>query len=664
MPATQDQRAFSVTTPFGGDKLLFHQFSGTEGISQPFEFSLSLLSEDGNLDPDKILGQVITLTCHEPGDGKRYFNGVVAEFSQSGFVRNFHEYHVLVRPWLWFLTLAADCRIFQNKAVPDIFEEVAKQHNFSDYRLKLKNTPYPKWDYCVQYRETDFNFVSRLLEHEGIHYYFEHENGKHFMVLTDDASTHVSRTGYSKIHYLPPSAKASFTDKNGYMRNWAVSRQVLTCTYATTDFNFEKPKVSLLRNSTISRKYKHADFEIFDYPAESATLAAAESEKIAKRRIEELQSTQMVARGQSDSLGIAPGCKFELADYPRKDVNISYLVLSSHYNIQSDAYDSGASGDAPTISITAEAIDARTPFRPARITPKPVMHGAQTAMVVGKSGDEIYTDEMGRVKVQFHWDRAGASDEKSSCWVRVAQLWAGPQWGAIHIPRVGQEVLVDFLDGDPDRPIVTGRVYNGDAKPPYALPDNATQSGMKSRSSKEGTADNANEFRFEDKKGSEEILLHAEKILTIEVEEDGTLTVENDQTNTIKHDLTTKVSNNETREVSKKRDTTIGDNDTNDVKKIYKLTAGDEITLETGQSKIVMKKNGEIKISGDKITLSGTSKVEINGMEVKIAGSTKLDMSSDVTVQVKGTKTTVQGTMLELSGDAMAKLKGGVTMIG
>jgi len=292
------------------------------------------------------------------------------------------------------------------------------------------------------------------------------------------------------------------------------------------------------------------------------------------------------------------------------------------------------------------------------------MHGAQTAMVVGKSGDEIYTDEMGRVKVQFHWDRAGKSDEKSSCWVRVAQLWAGPQWGAIHIPRVGQEVLVDFLDGDPDRPIVTGRVYNGDAKPPYALPDNATQSGMKSRSSKEGTADNANEFRFEDKKGSEEILLHAEKILTIEVEKDGTLTVENDQTNTIKHDLTTKVTNNEKREVSKKRDTTIGDNDTNDVSKIYKLTAGDEITLVTGQSKIVMKKDGTIQISGDKITLSGTSKVEINGMEVKIAGSTKLDMSSDVAVQVKGTKTTVQGTMLELSGDAMAKLKGGITMIG
>jgi len=664
MPATQDQRAFSVTTPFGGDKLLFHQFSGTEGISRPFEFSLSLLSEDGNLDADKILGQGITVACNEPGGGKRYFSGIVTEFSQSGYLRNFHEYHALVRPWLWFLTLAADCRIFQGKTVPDIFEEVAKQHNFSDYRLKLKNKPYPTWDYCVQYRETDFNFISRLLEHEGIHYYFEHENGKHFMVLTDDASTHASRPGYSTVHYLPPSAQASFTDKNGYMRDWAVSRQVLSCTYATTDFNFEKPKVSLLRNSTISRQYKHADFEIFDYPAESATLAAAESEKIAKRRIEELQSNQMVARGHGDSLGIAPGCKFDLAGYPRKDLNISYLVLSSRYNFQSDAYDSGASGGEPAISITAEAIDARTPFRPARITPKPVMHGAQTAMVVGKSGDEIYTDEMGRVKVQFHWDRAGKSDEKSSCWVRVAQLWAGPQWGAIHIPRVGQEVLVDFLDGDPDRPIVTGRVYNGDAKPPYALPDNATQSGMKSRSSKEGTADNANEFRFEDKKGSEEILLHAEKILTIEVEKDGTLTVENDQTNTIKHDLTTKVTNNEKREVKEKRDTTIGDNDTTDVSKVYKLTAGDEITLVTGQSKIVMKKDGTIQISGDKITLSGTSKVEINGMEVKIAGSTKLDMSSDVTVQVKGTKTTVQGTMLELSGDAMAKLKGGVTMIG
>jgi len=276
----------------------------------------------------------------------------------------------------------------------------------------------------------------------------------------------------------------------------------------------------------------------------------------------------------------------------------------------------------------------------------------------------VLTDKYGRVKVQFHWDRAGKNDDTSSFWARVAQVWAGKQWGTLFIPRVGQEVLVDFLDGDPDRPIVTGRVYNGDAKPPYSLPDDATQSGIKSRSSKEGTADNANEFRFEDKKGSEEILLHAEKILTIEVEKDGTLTVENDQTNTVKHDLTTKVTNNETREVSQKRDTKIGDNDTNDVTKTYKLTAGDEVSLETGQSKIVMKKDGTIEISGVKITLSGSSKVEVSGMEVKIAGSTKLDMSSDVTVQIKGTKTTVQGTMLELSGDAMAKLKGGVTMIG
>jgi len=621
MPATQDQRAFSVTTPFGGDKLLFHQFSGTEGISQPFEFSLSLLSEDGNLDADKILGQAITLTCHEPGGGKRYFNGVVAEFSQSGFVRNFHEYHVLVRPWLWFLTLAADCRIFQGRTVPEIFEEVAKQHKFSDYHLQLKNKPYPTLDYCVQYRETDFNFISRLLEHEGIHYYFEHENGKHFMVLTDDASTHVSRTGYSKIHYLPPSAKASFTDKNGYMRDWSVSRHVLTCTYATTDFNFEKPKVSLLRNSTISRKYTHADFEIFDYPAESATLAAEESEKIAKRRIEELQSTQVVARGHGDSLGIAPGCIFELAGYPRKDLNISYLVLGSNYNIQSNAYDSGASGGVPAISITAEAIDARTPFRPARITPKPVMHGAQTAMVVGKSGDEIYTDEMGRVKVQFHWDRAGKSDEKSSCWVRVAQLWAGPQWGAIHIPRVGQEVLVDFLDGDPDRPIVTGRVYNGDAKPPYALPDNATQSGMKSRSSKEGTADNANEFRFEDKKGSEEILLHAEKILTIEVEKEQDVTVKGARTLVVEKEHTIDVKKDQKETIGGAYEASVTKEYVLQAKKVQ-LTADDEISIKTGSAEIVMKKNGDILIKGNNIKVDASGKIDISaGGDIKMKGS-------------------------------------------
>ncbi len=569
----------------------------------------------------------------------------------------------MLRPWIWFLTLAADCRIFQDMSAIGIFEKIAKgQHHFSDYKLELKQEP-GHLEYSVQYRETDFNFVSRLLEHEGIHYYFRHEEGKHFMVLSDSVAQDNSLEGHEKIHYHPPGAPLDVGDKNGYLRDWSVSRQVLTGTYATTDFDFEKPKLSLLRNSTIARKHPHADFEIFDYPAEPAKLDAGTTGALAKVRIEELQLLQMLARGHGDSLGPAPGHCFELADCPRKDLNIHYLVLSAHYAFTGHQYVSGSARAEASVSVSVEALDARAPFRPARLTPKPVVHGAQTAMVVGPAGDEIHTDKHARVKVQFHWDRVGQRDEKSSCWVRVAQLWAGKNWGAIYIPRIGQEVLVDFLEGDPDRPIITGRVYNAESPPPYALPGSATQSGIKSRSSAGGSADNFNELRFEDKKGNEEILIHAERDLLIQVEQNGSLTVGNDQKTTIKHDLTSDIKENEKRDIGKK----------------YTLTAGDEIKLETGQSKIVMKKNGEIEISGDKITLKGTSKIEatamevkisgdtkvdIKSLEVKVSGDTKVDVSSNVQVQIKGLQTTVKGTMLELTADAMAKLKGGITMIG
>jgi type VI secretion system secreted protein VgrG len=642
---------FSIATPatLGKDKLLFRQMDGVERVSQPFEFSLAVLCESGTLDADKILGQGMTVTCIDRDGSKRYFHGLVAEFAQTGFVNRLHEYQLVLRPWIWFLTLAADCRIFQGKSAVEIFEKIAKeQHHFSDYKLELKHGPYKPLDYSVQYRETDFNFVCRLLEHEGIHYYFRHQDGKHIMVLTDEVDQGNNLAGHAEIRYHPPGATLDVGEKHGYLRDWSVSRQVLTGTYATTDFNFEKPKVSLLRNSTISRSHPHAEFEIFDYPAEPAVLDEATTGKLAKVRIEELQLLQMQARGHGDTLGLAPGHCFKLVNCPRQDFNTHYMVLSARYAFTGEQYFSGQDTGGPAISVTVEALDARAPFRPARMTPKPVVHGAQTAMVVGPGGEEIHTDKHGRVKVQFHWDRAATGDEQSSCWIRVAQVWAGKGWGTIHIPRIGQEVLVDFLEGDPDRPIITGRVYNGESAPPYKLPDNATQSGIKTRSSPGGGDATANELRFEDKKGSEEIHLHAEKDLKIEVEHDGTLTVDHDQITTIKNDLTTKIDGEEKRDIGKK----------------YKLTAADEITIETGQSKIVMKKNGEIKISGDKITISGTSKVEVSALEVKVSGDTKVDLSSSGQMQIKGMKTAVQGTMLELNGDAMAKLKGGMTMIG
>jgi type VI secretion system secreted protein VgrG len=368
-----------------------------------------------------------------------------------------------------------------------------------------------------------------------------------------------------------------------------------------------KPRQSLLSTETIARSHPHAGFEVFDYPAELAVMEPGESRRIAKLRIQELQTPHMIARGEGDAAGLATGRRFTLKQYPREDLNIDYLITGVGLSFSSDAFDTGAADTALEFRCSIEAIDARTPFRPTRATAKPIVHGAQTAMVVGPSGEEIYTDEHARVKVQFHWDRQGKVDENSSCWIRVAQVWAGKGWGALHIPRIGQEVIVSFLEGDPDRPLITGRVYNGDSKSPYDLPANKTQSGIKSRSSKGGGAANFNEIRFEDKKGSEQLFIHAEKNQDIEVENDEThwvghdrtKTIDNDETTHVKHDRTETVDNNETItvgnnrtesvasdetiNVGKNRSETVGENESVRVGKDQSLTTGGSRTLTVGK---------------------------------------------------------------------------------
>jgi type VI secretion system secreted protein VgrG len=364
-------------------------------------------------------------------------------------------------------------------------------------------------------------------------------------------------------------------------------------------------------------------------------------------RIQELHALSRVARASGDAAGLAHGHVFKLDQYQRSDANAEYLIVSAHISVSSDDYQTGAAAGPPDWNVSIEAIESKVPFRPARNTPKPVVQGTQTAIVVGKAGEEIWTDKYGRVKVQFHWDRHGHSNENSSCWVRVAQLWAGKQWGAIHIPRIGQEVLVSFLEGDPDQPIITGRVYNGDEMPPYALPANATQSGIKSSSSKGGSG--SNELRFEDKAGSEEVYLHAQKDWKSFVENNQSTEIKKDRTDLVDQNESLKVTKDRKREVGGGETVKIGKDQSIDVGKKYLLKAGDEITLQTGAAKIVMKKSGEITIEGLKIT---------------VKGSTSVKVEAGVQVDIKGTKTTVKGTMLELTADAIAKLRGGMTIIG
>jgi type VI secretion system secreted protein VgrG len=406
--------------------------------------------------------------------------------------------------------------------VPDIIQAVFRELGFTDFDNQLSGQ-YREWEYCVQYRETDFDFVSRLMEQEGIYYYFRHEPERHILVLADAIGSHRPTPGYEEVPFFPPD-EHQFRRRD-HLFEWSVHQEVQPGHYVLNDFDFKKPKADLIVKATVSRHHQQAEHEIYDYPGEYEELPAGTH--YVQARIEERHTEYEQVWGKGSARGLAVGALFKLTDYPlRQDLNREYLIVSSTHTLTTQEYETKDVA-APQHMCLCEitAVDSRQQYRPRCITPKPVVHGPQTAIVVGPAGEEIWTDRYGRVKVQFHWDRYGQRDENSSCWIRVSQLWAGKQWGGIQLPRIGQEVIVEFLEGDPDRPIITGRVYNADQMPPYDLPGHQTQSGVKSRSSKQGTASNFNELRFEDKIGAEEVYFHAERDFARVVENNDTLRV-------------------------------------------------------------------------------------------------------------------------------------------
>jgi type VI secretion system secreted protein VgrG len=653
--ATHDSRTYELKTPLGKDVLLLKSMHGVEAMSQPFQWKLKLLSEKNDVDPDALLGQKVSIGMTLPNGQKRFFHGFVSEFSLGGWTQNFNEYRAIVRPWYWLLTRTADCKIFQEMTVPQIFEEVVKQYGFTDYELKLAGT-YQPWEYCVQYRETDFNFLSRLLEQEGIYYFFLHEEGKHTMVLADDPGQHKTLSGYETVPYYAPGGTDTQRERD-HLEAWVWTKAVQPGSFATTDFDFEKPRKSLSGKSTVSRKHSQADYEIFDYPAELSKLESSQSDLTAKVRIQELQTSYLTAHGHGNAAGLGTGLRFKLDQYPRKDLNIEYLITQGIYSLTVDSYETGTPGGEPRgeeFAVEIEAIDAKTPFRPERRTPKPVVQGAQTAIVVGKAGEEIFTDKYGRVKVQFHWDRYGKQDEKSSCWIRVAQAWAGKAWGAIHIPRIGQEVIVSFLEGDPDQPIITGRVYNGDSMPPYGLPANATQSGIKSRSSKGGGEANFNEIRFEDKKGSEMLTLHAEKDQEVTVEHDEAVSIGHDRTETVGHDETITIKNNRTEKVGVNETITIGSNRTEDVGANESISIGGSRTItvaRTESASVALQRTHNVGINetinvgaAQEITVGAAQAISVGAVQtVSVGSSQTINVGSNRSVSAGGNQTVTVG---------------------
>jgi type VI secretion system secreted protein VgrG len=589
-------------------------------------FELGVLSEDHNIKLEDLLGQSMTVDLDLAGRSKRHFHGIVNQLSFLGTVGRYAHYGIRLRPWLWFLTRTTDCRIFQNMSVPNIIKQVFRDLGFSDFEDALSGK-YEAWDYCVQYRETAFHFVSRLMEQEGIYYYFRHDAAKHTLVLADAYSSHATVAGYEQVHFYPPESSDD-ADLDRFM-DWRISQRVQATAYMLDDYNFEAPKGNIKTNATASKKHRGPDYKMYDYPGSYVDTGVGN--EYVKYRMEELTAGYETHSATGTARGLMAGCLFSLLDHPRGDQNKEYLVVSAAHTLESAGYETGEHGSGElSYWGGVEAIDAQVPYRSPRTTPKSVVQGPQTAVVVGPSGEEIWTDKYGRVKVQFHWDRYGEADENSSCWVRVAQVWAGKSWGVMHIPRIGQEVIVDFLEGDPDSPIITGRVYNADQMPPYGLPDNKTQSGIKSRSTKGGSGENFNEIRMEDKKGSEELYIHAEKDENIVVENDKTENVGHDETISIGNDRKEDVGHDETASIGNDESVTVGNNRSERVGNNETLAVGSNRSRSVGKNETVS------------VGLTRTHSVGVNEM-INVGAAQEVTVGAARTVTVGAEQMTTIG---------------------
>jgi type VI secretion system secreted protein VgrG len=576
----------TLTTPLGPDVLKFESMVATEALGRMASYSIVALSKSADIDPYKLLGQQVTVHLNLPAGGERHFNAHVSSFRQLGFTSYFTRYEISAHPWLWFLTRCNDCRIFQNKKIPDIIREVFGKYPNALFDMRISGE-YAELPYCVQYRESDFQFVSRLMEQEGIHYYFTHTKDAHTLVLADGV-THSPFPRYETLRYIPADTSEQDFER---VSDWAFSYEIKSGTFVLDDYDYSKPRVELKQQSVENRPHAEASHEVFDYPGQYDT--PAKGENYARIRMEEEQGRHLTFRGKTNVWGAAAGCEMSLKDHPREDQNRSYLITSTRIHLTSVA-DATVSDESLSFENEITCIDSQVQYRPLRTTPKPVVQGPQTAQVVGPAGEEIYTDDQARVKVQFHWDRYGKQDENSSCWLRVSYPIAGKGWGGVQIPRIGQEVVVDFLEGDPDRPLITGRVYNAVQTPPYAAP--GMVSGMKSQTHK-GQGFNA--MSMDDTAGKEKIDIHAQY--------DMNTTVLHDQTDKIKNNRSTTVDVDDSLTVTGNRNMTVTGKVTDTI------DTGQEVTVKSGRTDTVSGGVTSTVNDGFTGTVNGTCKKTVNG---------------------------------------------------
>ncbi|TBW36582.1 type VI secretion system tip protein VgrG [Siculibacillus lacustris] len=623
----QKNRIAVLTTPLGPDVVLFDQMTATEGLSECFSFAIDAVADKDVIDFTPALGKNCNVEVKTFNDLKRNFNGILVNTQWHGVGEGMFVYRLELRPWFWLLQFTTDMRFFQNKSVPDIIKEVFDGLGFSDYELKLSQS-YDPLEYCVQFRETHYNFVSRLMEEYGIYYFFKHTSSKHIMVLADAPSAHEPIENGGDIPYYPQTG--NYVRTSQHLHEWSSERMFRSGKVTLNDYDFEKPPADLKTSREGKESYQHSKLELYDFPGRYTERGLGES--LAKVRLEAEQAMDHRRAGLGDAPSIYPGGKINLKNHPSKSENAEYMAVHASHSVVNSAYRSKSGATQDSYSGQYVFVPAAQVFRAPQHTRKPIVHGIQTAKVVGEDGEEITVDKHGRIKVQFPWDR----NKKQSCWIRVGRVWSGKQWGDLFHPRHGQEVVIDFLEGDPDRPLVVGTVYNADNMPPYPLPSEKTKAGYKTNSTKGGGG--FNEFHFEDKKDAEKIFMRAQKDLDVLVRNQETRTIgpvfptpqgESSRATTLKF------GDEELNVETGDRKVKIGHDEIVDIKNDQKITvhntiaitATNKLTLTVGQSTIVMEPT-KISISSTMIEVTSTASMKLSSLT--------LDSSSSATTTIDG----------------------------
>ncbi|MHC8319073.1 type VI secretion system Vgr family protein [Pseudomonas sp. LB3P31] len=608
MLSPQNRRLFKFKNLANPDQqLLLESFKGTDGLSRAYNFELMLVCQDSGVELKSMMGQHVVLEIELAEGGPRYLAGYLTRFASIGSDGGMARYTATLNPWFSMLKNRFDTRIFQGCTVEEVVTQVfGLCPAFSRHEFRLSK-PLKRYTYITQYRETDFNFVQRLLEEEGMFYYFEHTAETHTMIICDDSSTLLPLPEQPQIRFHT----ASVTESADAITQWSGNRQLQSGKIAVQTFDYRQPTNRLpVAMKSLNKQGDVDDFEIYDFPGQYTHGTYDEGEALLRLRVEALELKGKSFHGSSNCRAMKPGYTFELLQHYDHDQGSpddrQFLLMS----VESEGHNNYLNGHQASYYNTFSCVRKKIVFRPQLTTPRPTISGPQTAIVVGPPGEEIFTDELGRVKVQFHWDRKGEHNDKSSCWVRVAQSGASGGFGSILIPRVGDEVVVVFLDGNPDRPLIMGSLYNSKNTPPWSLPANKTQSGFLTRSMK-GDGGTANFFRFEDKAGAEQVIMHAERNMDTEIEVDETHSVGSNRTITVGGTHTETIKKDTVMNVQEGSLTIQVDN------QFIQVNAKQHIILQVGDSSITLTPDG-IEIKGKAITTTSTGTTQITGSEVRV----------------------------------------------